>query len=576
MAIRIGDLDQVRESQLTNEDLFLIEQREGTKTIRKDELMKPLINKVDKVEGKGLSTNDYTSVDKAEVSKIKELSSQLDNIALNIHKYIFLVTGNDWTSAFKQAIMEYKTNKIYSYLYLPSGEYVIKETITIDFNGFKIKGAGKLRHTDKGVVNGNSTSIISNVNGDLFAIGDSSITGYNGYQSCVFEDLHIKYGGSTTSKLNNPTSNSYNRADYGTSSKAISDYRGGSHTYKNLTIENFENGIYSIYGDVSIFDGVDFNYNKIGLLGDNIPQNAINNSYCIGNDTVIKSIGSTLKVDFNNLILVKNGSVTDNPIILDYFSNAITLNNCWFEDHNNSNYPIMRNFISIGETSGQSTDNIVINNSTLICAYTNYFVSIGRGKNISLNNVTGKPIKRMVEFSDGATRDCMINLQSSIYSDGVHYEVNAGYEPTVKTFIKGEALNEKNIVSGYLNTNTITTQPATNTLINFDTTTINYKSQYNPTNGVFTAYEDGYYLVNAHVQFTKTATYVELGYNWNGSGGIYHILAQKQNVSGLVKIGGANVIKMNKGNMIQLKIISDAALDIGKGSQISYFTISKF
>ncbi len=83
-----------------------------------------LTNKVDKVTGKGLSTNDYTNAEKAEVAKVKDkvdkvtgkglstndftaaYKTKLDNLDTNLNNKVDKVSGkglstNDFTSAYK-------------------------------------------------------------------------------------------------------------------------------------------------------------------------------------------------------------------------------------------------------------------------------------------------------------------------------------------------------------------------------------------------------------------------------------------------------------------------------------------
>lgn len=77
---RIGDL--LDASPLLNDDFIMIEQVEGTRKTTVSNFIKPindnLINKVDKISGKGLSSNDYNDTDKAEVAKIKDKANSSD------------------------------------------------------------------------------------------------------------------------------------------------------------------------------------------------------------------------------------------------------------------------------------------------------------------------------------------------------------------------------------------------------------------------------------------------------------------------------------------------------------------
>ena len=92
-----------------------------------------LTNKVDKVSGKGLSTNDYTNAEKAEVAKVKDkvdkvsgkglstndftsaYKTKLDNLDANLNNKVDKVTGkglskNDFTDDYKAKLDNLDTN----------------------------------------------------------------------------------------------------------------------------------------------------------------------------------------------------------------------------------------------------------------------------------------------------------------------------------------------------------------------------------------------------------------------------------------------------------------------------------
>lgn len=64
-----------------------------SETNRDDEIQNIKDTKVDKIEGKGLSTNDYTNEDKAEVAKIRDKANTVD-VLLKANTEEFIPTGN--------------------------------------------------------------------------------------------------------------------------------------------------------------------------------------------------------------------------------------------------------------------------------------------------------------------------------------------------------------------------------------------------------------------------------------------------------------------------------------------------
>ena len=73
-----------------------------SETNRDGEIQNIKDTKVDKIEGKGLSTNDYTNEDKAEVAKVKDKANTAD-VLLKANTEVFIPTG-DYNPATKKYV----------------------------------------------------------------------------------------------------------------------------------------------------------------------------------------------------------------------------------------------------------------------------------------------------------------------------------------------------------------------------------------------------------------------------------------------------------------------------------------
>ena len=64
---------------LINSDKFMVANGESGEAVyvEAEKLLTKIDNKVDKIEGKGLSTNDYTNEAKAEVAEVKEVVEEV-------------------------------------------------------------------------------------------------------------------------------------------------------------------------------------------------------------------------------------------------------------------------------------------------------------------------------------------------------------------------------------------------------------------------------------------------------------------------------------------------------------------
>lgn len=518
--------------------------------------------------------------------QLVKTDQDLNERGLNIKKFEHLVTIDsgieNWTEPLKAAIQEFKTNRVYQKIFFPSGIYHFTEGVEIDFHGLLIEGAHGIRFDDEGVVVGSGTSFLVHSNGDFIRFGNEGIEDYEGYHSGVLKNLHLKYVGNLKSILNNPTAQMYgaSRNYYGVGARAIVDYQGGETLYENIFIENFEVGVYGEINDISETNHLTINYCKTAIECNNSPQNVFRGIYCIGNDTVLDIYGSTYQITFENIRLVKNGSATDIPIKIRRYSGGVVFKESWLEDHNREGFE-MSAFIEIGKDSGDLIEGVKLINTTLVAKYTDYIVNAYRVKDLEINGVFGSTKKRLINFIDGYTRTGKIVVGKRIFSDGIYYDVTSGLEPNILVeelndngvLYKGNIEIEKPLIHAWSTFKTQLT-PNTPTPIIMNNINNNYKDSYD-SNGIFKAPRDGYYLSNVKLIVEQSISELDVGFNIDGSGGIYfNIVSTMTNIPSLCVVAGSVVMKLSKGQRVQLRAKSDTEATVGAGQYDCFMTIS--
>lgn len=295
---------------------------------------------------------------------------------------------------------------------------------------------------------------------------------------------------------------------------------------------------------------------------------------------------------FVNCQFVKEGSPTDYPIELDGCYNVQFLG-CWFEGLGGNYGVTVPAYIRIGKT--METRSIVLRDSILTIGekyaggipHCNYFVEIVRGTRLLIDEVVGfdQNLKKLIAFSGASTvQDIVVRSHiSGVYGDGTCYD-NLG---TGRAALFLEKYNDQGIttngsfVHAYRKSNQ-SIAAATWTRVTFDTIANDELLEFDAANNRFVAKYTGIYEVLAYVTTDqqpdgnrcRMAVFKNTTAATGGTASSY-IADTTIGAKTYGAMSGKDVLKLNTGDYIDIRVFSDNAITIQFGAESVYFKVRR-
>lgn len=242
---------------------------------------------------------------------------------------------------------------------------------------------------------------------------------YNGVGNLWLEDIMLS--GKNDGTLENGV-------NYGIGQYGIKDYRGGSLQFKNVTIQQFEYGLYLIESDYNSYYDLCLRANKNGIyVGARSDQQTFHSLNTYNNNVSVK-INGAIDVNFINPYFVANISKSSQIIINNNLRETrVSLNNGWYEMHAVDGVTEFANsFINIGEESDINNTLIVnITEPAIQNSKIPHFLSINTKCQVTLNNVSTNGFYDLFDFTwNSSTANtnndyCIVNLNNSPTHQGL-------------------------------------------------------------------------------------------------------------------------------------------------------------
>lgn len=394
----------------------------------------------------------FTSVEE----NIKNNSEQLEQMAINIENYRYLVEGDDWTEAFKKAI-EVATSSVslYRRVYIPAGIYCVQGVILP--SNISLFGAGK------------ELTILKLIAGDKIdkKYKNCLVTNedwINGNSNITVSDMTLDWNNAYEEILKNPGSTSCLFANCENSvMRKLHACGGGLH---GLDIANNRYNPYDtvLENGKTVYYELDANGNR---TGNKINPTTYIRSYRSKNCKIINctATGATddnITTHHSDLIVIENcvsynpkgrdGGANTNCYEIDDGSTRVTVNNCYgfggrcgFEIKGHNHSPAARNIVlnncvgennvfsfrvrHIGHRSGAASDEDLGDSASAFDVELNNCFAINPIRNeVIAPNVTPNALKLY------AYRNVNINNFTCIGgNDGIDNGVNDGEDTDENT-----------------------------------------------------------------------------------------------------------------------------------------------